>query len=184
MMSRYTLAAALVWLLALVIGRALSLDGVDVRAPDSGFWGPELFAQEPFEIFLHIARQNLVVLLLLAAGSLSGGLITVSVLAFNGVILGMEIAIASASGMGVAALAVVLLPHGVAEMGALLAAAGMGLRSPWRYLAAPADILTAAPALGRKLAVLSLLIVGAAAIETWVTLPLAEVVARAQTSLA
>ena len=77
-------------------------------------------------IFLHIARQNLAVLLLLAAGALSEGLITLRVLAFNGVILGMEMAVALANGMGVVALGVALIPHGVIEMGAFLTAAEMG----------------------------------------------------------
>lgn len=178
-LSHHTIAAAQIWLLAALIGYIVAAQGADIRAPEGGFYAAEVLEMRGASAFLHIARQNLMVLCLLVAGALSFGIITAVVLILNGVLLGIEVAVAVWTGVPLLKLWAVLLPHGVIEMGAFLAAAGMGLRSPVGILVSGRRAVAALPLGARRFVLLACLIVAAAAIEAWVTLPLAEVLAHA-----
>ena len=173
------IAAVQIWLLAALIGFIVAAQGADVRAPEGGFYAAEVLEMRGASAFRYIARQNLAVLCLLVAGVLSFGIITAVVLIFNGALLGIEVAVAVWTGVSLVNLLAVLLPHGIIGMGALLAAGEMGLRSSAGLLVSGRGILAALPQAARRFAFLGCLIVAAAAIEAWVTLPLAEVLVRA-----
>mgnify|MGYP001993393282 CR=1 FL=1 len=135
------IAAVQIWLLAALIGFIVAAQGADVRAPEGGFYAAEVLEMRGASAFRYIARQNLAVLCLLVAGVLSFGIITAVVLIFNGALLGIEVAVAVWTGVSLVNLLAVLLPHGVIEMGALLAAGGMGLRSSAGLLVSGRGIL-------------------------------------------
>ena len=177
--SHHTIAAVQIWLLAALIGFIVAAQGADVRAPEGGFYAAEVLEMRGASAFRYIACQNLAVLCLLVAGVLSFGIITAVVLIFNGALLGIEVAVAVWTGVSLVNLLAVLLPHGIIGMGALLAAGEMGLRSSAGLLVSGRGILAALPQAARRFAFLGCLIVAAAAIEAWVTLPLAEVLVRA-----
>ena len=68
------------------------------------------------------------VFLMLLLGVVSAGAVTVVVLLGNGLALGQLIGFAGASGMSRVDVALLLLPHGVLEVGALCVAGAVGLQ--------------------------------------------------------
>ena len=86
--------------------------------------------EEPagWELFAFILRRNMTVFLILLLGAVSAGTVTVVVLLGNGLALGQLIGLAGVSGMSHVDVALLLLPHGVLEMGALCVAGAVGLQ--------------------------------------------------------
>lgn len=124
-----------------------------------------------FELALHNAR----VALLLAAGGLLVGLLTLLNLLFNGILLGSlvgRLLDAGVSGPGIIAL---IIPHGILELPALWLAGAAGFVLPYqlvRYLRGRKRRPLTGPdviRLGRLVAIVLSLIVGAAWVETTVT---------------
>ena len=135
-----------------------------------------------FSLYGWILGRNLAVYMWLLIGVLSSGLTTVAVLAFNGVALGQHVAIAMQLGLPFDSVALLLLPHGVPELGAFFLAGAIGLQGPrllqvWWWNGRSDN------ALGEMLrpALLGAVVLAAAAgIEVGVTLPLARTVASLQ----
>ena len=78
--------------------------------------------------FLFIFGRNFSVYLWLLAGLLSAGVVTFMVLLWNGVSLGQTIGFALWQGLPPTALAELLLPHGMLELGAFCIAAAVGFQ--------------------------------------------------------
>lgn len=129
-----------------------------------------------------LAVNNLVAMLALLLGAVSLGLVTLLGLVVNGLLIGAVVGIAVQQ---IDPLVVVMLivPHGLLEIPALLVAAGVGLRFARltvRYIRGLEDTLVTRRDLreaGWLVAVSALLIVVAAYIEANLTLDLAERVA-------
>ena len=81
-----------------------------------------------FEVFLFILSRNATVYLWLLAGLLSAGIVTFLVLISNGIALGQTIALAMQSGLPVAAVVDLILPHGVLELGTFCIAGAIGFQ--------------------------------------------------------
>lgn len=126
--------------------------------------------------YVGILGRNLAVYLWLLCGLASGGLTTIGVLFFNGMLLGHTTAAAIGMGMPPVRLAWLLLPHGIPEIATFLVGGAIGLRGtrllagwatgtfgwgPLRHLWVPATV--GCPVLA-----------AAAAVEVGVTVPLAE----------
>ncbi len=80
------------------------------------------------DLFLFILGRNLTVYVWLLAGLLSAGTITFLVLLSNGIALGQAIGFATWSGLPAGALADLLLPHGVLEVGTFCIAGAVGFQ--------------------------------------------------------
>ena len=124
---------------------------------------------------LTILASNLAVYAWLLMGIVSGGLTTVAILAFNGILIGQSAVVATQLGASGTTLALLSLPHGVPELAAFVLAGAVGLQGPaliraWLRHASGTELLRSLwrPAL-LGLAVLAV----AAGIEVRVTLPLA-----------
>ena len=130
----------------------------------------------PRRLYLGIAGRNLSVYIWLLCGLVSGGLTTIALLAFNGVALGQVAGFALGAGMPVERLALLTLPHAVPEIGAFLLAGAIGLRGPTLLSAWLDGAFSPAPftAIWRPAAWGAAVIVAAAAIETFVTVPIAK----------
>lgn len=131
---------------------------------------------EPDCLYVHILARNLAVYAWLLCGLVSGGLTTLGVLFFNGVLLGQTTAAAIGMGMSPGRLAWLLLPHGIPEVGTFLIAGAMGLRGAkllvhWMTGMGDPHALRGLWAPAR---VGCLALVAAAAIEVGVTVPLAD----------
>ena len=80
-----------------------------------------------------IFTNNMRVALVAFAGGLSGGVLTVISLMFNGLVLGLVVGVATRTGYG-EAVARLVLPHGLLELSLLTAAGAAGLRVGWAIL--------------------------------------------------
>ena len=143
--------------------------------PASGVQAP---AQPPPCGYGCILGRNLAVYVWLLCGLVSGGLTTVAVLAFNGVVLGQIVNGALDLGMSSATVARLVLPHGVPELAAFAVAGAIGLQGAsllraWLHDLQGAETLNA---VWRPALVGALLLPVAAGIEVGVTVPLAACV--------
>ena len=123
-----------------------------------------------------IFGRNLAVYLWLLCGLVSCGLTTAALLAFNGVALGQIAGFALGAGMPIERLALLTLPHAIPELGAFLLAGAVGLRGP-AVLSAWFNGASGRAALAgvwRPAAWGVLVIAVAAAIEVFVTVPIAR----------
>ncbi|MDS0281293.1 stage II sporulation protein M [Haloarcula onubensis] len=129
-----------------------------------------------------LAVNNLVAMLALSLGAVSLGLVTVLGLVVNGLLIGAVVGIAVQQ-VDPLVVAMLVVPHGILEIPALLVASAVGLRFARltvRYIRGlEADLVTRRDLreAGWLLAVSALLIVVAAYIEANLTLELAEAVA-------
>lgn len=80
------------------------------------------------------AKNNLFVVLVLVSGTVLLGLPTFVTTILNGVLLGIIVADVSAQGVGLVGLVLLLLPHGIMEIPALLLAASVGVSVPWELV--------------------------------------------------
>ncbi|MDE0422892.1 MAG: stage II sporulation protein M [Gammaproteobacteria bacterium] len=81
-----------------------------------------------WELFAFILRRNMTVFVVLLLGLVSAGTVTIVVLLGNGIAIGQLIGFAKGAGMSNVAVANLLLPHGVLELGALCVAGAVGLQ--------------------------------------------------------
>jgi len=129
-----------------------------------------------------LAVNNLVAMLALLLGAVSVGLVTILGLVLNGLLIGAVVGIAVQQ-VDVLVVAMLIVPHGLLEIPALLVASAVGLRFARltvRYIRGLEDTLVTRRDLreaGWLVAVSALLIVVAAYIEANITLALAERVA-------
>ncbi|MDS0258069.1 stage II sporulation protein M [Haloarcula sp. S1CR25-12] len=136
-----------------------------------------------------LAVNNLTAMLVLLLGAVSLGLVTLFGLVLNGLLLGAVVGIAVQQ-VDPLVVAVLIVPHGVLEIPALLVASAVGLRFARltvRYIRGLEDDLVTRRDLreaGYLVATAALLIVVAAYIEANVTLELAERVAGEEFAVA
>ena len=100
--------------------QAMPRNLTDVRA--------ETVDKSGWELFWFILRRNMTVFVILLLGVVSAGAVTVVVLLANGIALGQLIGLAKGAGMSNAAVASLIVPHGVLELGALCVAGAVGLQ--------------------------------------------------------
>ena len=180
-------AAVLIWGTGTVAGVAVAAQpsraSVDAEEPGEGFAHVvgarerERVQEVPSaRLCVGILGRYLAVYLWLLCGLVSGGLTTVALLAFNGVALGQVAGFALGAGMPIGDLALLTLPHGIPEVGAFLLAGGVGLRGPallsaWFQGTSGRTLLAgvSGPVAGG-----TLVIVAAAVIEVYVTVPIAR----------
>ena len=129
-----------------------------------------------WELFWFILRRNLTVFVILLFGVVSAGSVTVVVLLGNGIAIGQLIGFAKGAGLSGTAIANLLLPHGVLELGTLCLAGAVGLRGFRLALGMPALdwALLKSLRLGLVLAFGLGSLAVAAAVESFVTAELAE----------
>lgn len=129
--GRCFFGAVLVLLIGLVAGIAIA---EWINALPAGSTPPVAAdrprAAEPrgWDLLVFILRRNMTVFVMLLLGVVSAGAVTVVVLLGNGLALGQLIGFAGASGMSRVDVALLLLPHGVLEVGALCVAGAVGLQ--------------------------------------------------------
>lgn len=134
-----------------------------------------------------LAVNNLVAMCVLLLGAVSLGLVTLAGLVVNGLLIGVIVGIA-VQRLDAVVVFVLIAPHGVLEIPALLVAATVGLRFAWltvRYTRGLEEELVTRRDLreaGVLVAAASLLILVAAYIEANVTLALAERIAGGELS--
>ena len=122
-------------------------------------------------LFLFILGRNTAVYLWLLAGLLSAGAVTLVVLFYNGMQLGLTMGFAQQAGMPAGAMTDLLLTHGVLELGAFFVAGAVGfqgvrLAAEWMR---SRHVSFTALHLGTTLLFGLCALTGAAAIETFVT---------------
>lgn len=115
---------ATLFTLGIVLGALAHSPGSGVKPTDATLFGVE----DP--TWLTFAKNNLFVLAVLVSGTVLLGLPTFVTTIINGVLLGIIIADISAQGVGVVGMSLLLLPHGIVEVPALLLAAAVGLAIP------------------------------------------------------
>jgi uncharacterized membrane protein SpoIIM required for sporulation len=129
--------------------------------------------------FLHILLKNLRVVALLTVGSFTLGVPTFLNLFLNGYVLGVVISVFSPN-LGIEKLLLLILPHGIFEIPAIIIAGAAGFKIPYeilRYLAGRKEVILTREDIKEylTLALISIvLIVIAAWIEANVTLRIAE----------
>lgn len=97
--------------------------------PSMGAFRPdESEDRSSWELFAFILRRNMTVFVVLLFGLVSAGIVTVVVLLGNGIAIGQLIGFAKGAGMSNVAVANLLLPHGVLELGVLCVAGAVGLQ--------------------------------------------------------
>ena len=131
---------------------------------------------EYVRLYAGILGRNLAVYLWLLCGLVSGGLTTLAVLTFNGVLFGHTTGAAIGIGMPVMHVAWLLLPHGIPEIGTFLVAGAIGVRGAElvAHWMKGTPVRIKIQTLWRPAAWGALALAGAAAIEVRVTAPLAE----------
>ena len=136
-MGRYGWIASYLWALSILLaglwGGIAFADWVHslpaVAVPVQADAGPPASVERTgWDLFAFILRRNMTVYVLLLFGLASAGLASVVVLFGNGIALGQVIGFAKLSGVPAGALANLLLPHGVLELGALCVAGAVGLQ--------------------------------------------------------
>ena len=175
------LASSLIWGAGTALGLRIVPDGQHATEPSQ----PQVVrarrdhSSAPVEAsrqYMGILGRNLAVYLWLLCGLASGGLTTLGVLFFNGVLLGHTTAAALGMGMPPGRLAWLLLPHGIPEIGTFLVGGAIGLQGTTLLARWIAGISNRGP-LGRlwlPAAVGCPILAGAAAIEVRLTVPLAN----------
>lgn len=176
----YVAAAFVLFALGIPVGVALWALGVDFL----GILGQEsiedVYPEQITAAF--IIGNNTRVFVLLTLGALTLGLLTVAVLVVNGLFVGYFVAPVAAK-EGIAVALVALLPHGIPELFAFFVAAGVAFRLVRRAgerLLDRRDVVLGRAGWRRTalfLFVAWLVLVGAAFIEVYLTLPLVELVA-------
>ena len=96
--------------------------------PTGAYPASESADRSAWELFAFILRRNMTVFVVLLFGLVSAGIVTVVVLLGNGIAIGQLIGFAKGAGMSDVAIASLLLPHGVLELGALCVAGAVGLQ--------------------------------------------------------
>ena len=180
--TRGICAATIIWATGLMAGTIVAeqsagrLAGLPGEGPNKGALETEMNDTTPTRLYVGILGRNLAVYLWLLCGLVSGGLTTIALLSFNGVALGQLAGLALGVGMPVERLAWVTLPHAIPEIGAFLLAGAIGLRGPALVSAWLRGVVSRAPfiAAWRPATFGALVIVAAAAIEVFVTMPIAE----------
>ncbi|MYE83927.1 MAG: stage II sporulation protein M [Gammaproteobacteria bacterium] len=170
-----------IWITGTGIG-ILAVPEGPTSAPSQGAWTTEAHSpstprtEEHFRLFTGILGRNLAVYLWLLCGLVSGGLTTVAVLTFNGVLFGHTTGAAIGMGIPAVHLAWLLLPHGIPEIGTFLVAGAIGVRGTRLVAGWMAGSHAPGPfsAIWRPAVWGALVLAGAAAIEVRVTVPLAE----------
>lgn len=179
--GRLTMSAA-IWMAGTGVGIwAVPQGPVEPSPPQVASWtearsGSDAGTEEHLELYAGILGRNLAVYLWLLCGLVSGGLTTLAVLAFNGVLFGHTTGAAIGMGMPAVHVAWLLLPHGIPEIGTFLVAGAIGVRGTQlvaRWMAGT-HVPGTFGALWRPAAWGALVLAGAAAIEVRVTVPLAE----------
>ncbi|MDY6819325.1 MAG: stage II sporulation protein M [Halobacteriales archaeon] len=129
----------------------------------------------PWTIF----ANNVVVVALIALGGISFGLLTVVVLFFNGVVLGIVL-VGSAGEGGLFPTLALILPHGIIELSAFFLVGGIAYRISWRLIAylRGADSTPITRGELRDALVLTLLSVVAIAVAAWIEATLTREIAR------
>ena len=130
------LAAVAVWAVGMVGGFALVEATSDLPSEfpaaasvdDGSVVGRAAAPDTDAGLIAFIFRRNLTVYAWLLTGLLSAGAVTVVVLLANGIVLGPTMALASQSGAPLDAIAGLLLPHGVLEVGAFCIAGAVGFQ--------------------------------------------------------
>lgn len=124
---RYVGFSAVLFLLGIPVGVLLSLEGFDLAAA-LGLEGiEELFGEDVELTVRFLLTNNTQVFVLMVAGALTAGLLTVFALAFNGFVVGYVVTPIAAD-EGVLFVFVGLAPHGVPELFAFFVAGGVGFR--------------------------------------------------------
>jgi len=158
-----------------LLGSAVPIDALPTA--EGGGTGPF-----PPLTTVDLAVNNLVAMVALSLGAVSLGLITLLGLVLNGLLIGAVVGIAVQQ-VDPLVVAMLIVPHGVLEIPALLVASAVGLRFAWltvRYIRGLEETLVTRRDLreaGGLLLFSALLIVVAAYIEANLTLELAEAVA-------
>ena len=133
--------AAATWAAGMVAGAAVAERAADwtVEDADPALAQAAMEQTEPTQIgeqtqpskgrvFLFILGRNTAVYIWLLAGLLSAGAVTFVVLFYNGLQLGLTIALAQQAGVPTGAVTDLLLTHGVLEVGAFFVAAAVGFQ--------------------------------------------------------
>ena len=123
--------AVAVLLVGLASGMGIAdwINSMPTEALPSGVFRPaESKDRSAWELFAFILRRNMTVFVVLLFGLVSAGIVTVVVLLGNGIAIGQLIGFAKGAGMSNVAVANLLLPHGVLELGALCVAGAVGLQ--------------------------------------------------------
>jgi len=178
-LRRYVPVAALVLGASAVAGFLLgsAVPIASLPTAEGGATGPF-----PALTTVDLAVNNLVAMVALSLGAVSLGLITLLGLVLNGLLIGAVVGIAVQQ-VDPLVVAMLIVPHGVLEIPALLVASAVGLRFAWltvRYIRGLEETLVTRRDLreaGGLLLFSALLIVVAAYIEANLTLELAEAVA-------
>ncbi len=174
------MAAATIWGVGATVGAAVAGQSLAALAPavEKADRVVETETEEvtSARLYLGILGRNLAVYFWLLCGLVSGGLTTIALLAFNGVVLGQIAGFAVGAGMPVERLALLTLPHAVPEIAAFLLAGAIGLRGPALLSAWFEGVFSRAPLIAawRPAAGGALAIAAAAAIEVFVTVPIAK----------
>lgn len=130
--------------------------------------------------FFGVLTNNAFVLVAILVGGVTFGLPAVFLLFTTGSVLGNAIALAVDLGFGPTQIMMLVLPHGIIEIPALVVAAGVSMESSWRivrYLDGSLDRPYTDDELWNRLGVVVLCFVGivvAAAIEAFVVFEYAE----------
>jgi stage II sporulation protein M len=183
-LRRYVPVATLVLCVSGVVGFLLgsAVPLGSLPTPAGGGTGPF-----PALTTADLAVNNLVAMVALSLGAVSLGLVTVLGLVLNGLLIGAVVGIAVQQ-VDPLVVAMLIVPHGVLEVPALLVASAVGLRFAWltvRYIRGLENQLLTRQDLreaGWLLAVSAALILVAAYIEANATIPIAERVAGGEIS--
>lgn len=176
--GRYFLAAALVFAFGAALG-IVAVAVTDLSSLEEFFAGME----SPFPdriTFWTVLTNNLLALGVTALGLVSFGLLAALSLLFNGLLLGVVVAIGAGEG-SLLAMAALILPHGVLELAAFFLVAGLSFRVTHRFV----DYLRGVdetPITRQELFEIAVLIVAAAlaiAVAAWIEAELTLRIARA-----
>lgn len=173
----YTLVAAGTFLLGAILGAVAVATTPSAALTDltEAFGNPDLFPDRltTWTVF----RNNVVVLGLIAVGTVTFAATTVVVLLFNGFIFGVVAATAADRPLALVAL---VAPHGVFELGTFFIVSGVAYRTTWRlvsYLRGADDT----PVTRQEILEAVVLIVGAVlviALAAWIEATLTRRIAR------
>lgn len=173
----YVVAAFALFVFGVPVGVALWLLGVDLLAILGQGSVDDVFPSEITAAF--IIGNNTRVFVLLILGTVTLGLLTVASLLVNGLLIGYFAApVAAEQGVGIALVA--LVPHGIPELFAFFVAAGVAFRLVRRAgerLLGRRDVVLGRAGWRRTVLLLLvawLVLVLAAFIEVYLTLPLVE----------
>lgn len=121
-MSKYVIAAALVWTMAFACGMGV---GGYVQPLSQGETSPDSLTSGQAAVV--ILKHNLVLSCILLAGASAFGALTVLTLAWMGLLFGLQVGWAMAT-LGMAETVAAILPHGLTEMGGFIVLGSVGMR--------------------------------------------------------